>query len=160
MVVVSGLAAACSGDSTGGEDPGDRQEMLGIDCEASLSITGSFTPGAAQPSDVFGCWPDGVWTFHAQSIETDCPAPPTLLPEYSFRVDVDPEGNSTYTYLVDPNYERVQIRVSSGGSGTCEGGVVLYSPDGKIVTTLSPALQADNTIEGNGEYEVYFSSQW
>lgn len=146
-------------DVPGGSDE-DRDEALGIVCKASLAITGTFEEGAPQPPDVFGCWPVGLWTFTASVTENQCPDPPQLEAQYQVKVERDAEDNEIYTYMNDPSYERVRLKVTSGGGGLCEGGFEIYSPDGKILTNLKPALQADKTLNGFGDYEVYNEDQW
>ncbi len=159
-----GALAGCSPDPLAGGGGGDddgRQEELGILCEASLSITGTFELGAAQPDDIFGCWPVGTWTFSASVVDTDCEDAPMLLPEYKFQVTRDAvTEEEEYEYLTEPGYERVRVGVSSGGGGLCEGSVEVYSLDGKTVVNLKPALFADGHLEGNGEFEVFGSDQW
>ncbi len=45
----------------------DRNEELGIICEAVFNLTGTFVAGTpGRPADVTGCWPVGEWTFTAQ----------------------------------------------------------------------------------------------
>jgi hypothetical protein len=158
----AGLAlgvAACAPPAYDGDDD-DRQDTLGIICEGELSITGTFVASAPQPEDVFGCWPVGTWTFSASVGGHDCPSAPMVLPEYKFSVTRDAEEVEHYSYDTDPAYERVRIKVTSGGGGLCEGGVELYSEDGKHVWILKPSLQADGTLNGSGQYELYGSDQW
>ncbi len=133
---------------------------LGIICSGELAITGHFELGAPQPDDVFGCWPVGTWTFSASMVNSDCSDTSGLLPEYKIGVARDIDENETYMYLTDPAHEKVRLSVTSGGSGLCEGNFEVYSNDGKILVNLKPALNADGSITGNGEYEVYGSDQW
>lgn len=64
-----------------------------------------------------------------------------------------------YAYLTDPA-ARYIVKVSQGGSGLCEGEVDLYSADGKTVYSLKPELNADSSITGDGEYNIYGTDQW
>lgn len=152
------------GNDSGMQRPGttneDRQNELGITCDAELAITGTFEPGAPKPDDVSGCWPVGIWRFSPSVVSNNCPTEPRLEKEYAFQVDVDEELTEFYTYLNDPTYERVRIKVSSGGGGICEGGLTLWSADGKTIWNLKPALQADNSLNGHGEYEIYEEDQY
>lgn len=134
-------------------------------CEAQLRVQGSFTESRERPQDVDGCWPVGTWTFSATLDDPTegteaCPEPPSLLPEYRFEVMRDDDDVETYKYLTDPEYTRVRVKVTSGGGGLCEGGLELYSQDGSKVLNFKPGLQADKTIRGFGEYEVYDGDHW
>jgi hypothetical protein len=156
------LVAGC-----GVGDPDEVPPMPnGRVCTSVLSTMGSFTPDTAhpQPTDSSGCWPYGMWTFSARVEMNDCTAPPTPLGQYQMRVDysLDPETQDplqTYVYVTDPTV-RHTVKVTQGGAGLCEGELTLYSPDGKIVWLLKPALFADNSILGDGEYTIYNDNQW
>jgi hypothetical protein len=155
----------CTADGFTSENPppddDDRNDQLGILCASEVTLAGRFELGAPQPDDVFGCWPVGTWTFSATVANGDCSDTSGLLPEYRFSVTRDGEDETdSYAYLSQPGYERVRLSVSSGGGGLCEGNLEVYSPDGKILVNLKPALQADGSIDGSGEYEVYGSDQW
>jgi hypothetical protein len=139
----------------------DRNTALGILCDAHLMLNGTFAPDAAmpKPAEVEGCWAVGIWTFSATvDMNNGCEAP-KLEKEYKFQVTRDASDNENYTYLTDPANEFVRVKVTSGGSGLCEGGVTIFSTDGKTVWNLKPNLFADNTLGGQGEYEVYGSDQ-
>lgn len=150
------LLGACVPDGKDGAD-GDPLDRV---CTAMLSLSGSFQESSPQPSDVFGCWPVGTWTFSAAIEDNACPETPVLEQEYAFEVSRDEDGEETYQYLTDPTWERVLIKVTSGGGGLCEGGVEIYSSDGLVVLNLKPALQADKSITGFGEYDLYGTPQW
>jgi hypothetical protein len=138
----------------------DRQAQLGIVCEAEVKLAGHFQPGAAQPADVFGCWPVGTWTFAAEIEKTDCPSPPALEPAYAFSVSRDGEQRESYRFLNAPDRQGVKLKVSSGGSGLCEGGLMIYSADGKTLVNLKPTLNADGSVAGHGEVELYATAQF
>jgi hypothetical protein len=128
---------------------------LGIQCEAKLAIEGRFEASQTQPSDIFGCWPVGVWTFKATVVENGCPNDPLLEEEYVFEVTRDVEEVMHYQYVNDPSFENVRMKVTSGGSGLCEGGFEVFTPDATILTNLKPNLMPDGTLTGQGEYIVY-----
>jgi hypothetical protein len=156
-----GIAACSPGSADSGSgDDDDRNDQLGILCEGAVSIQGTFTASMPQPADVFGCWPVGTWKFKAIIDSTDCDPKPMMLPEYQFSVVRDAEENESYVYDTDPTYERVRLKVTSGGGGLCEGGLEIYSMDGKTIWNFKPALQADGTLNGIGEIEMYGSDQW
>ena len=50
--------------------------------------------------------------------------------------------------------------MTSGGSGLCEGGLMIWSADRKTLVNLKPTLRADGTIGGNGEVERYSTAQF
>jgi hypothetical protein len=129
-------------------------------CEAMLALSGSFAPSTPKPDDVAGCWPVGRWTFSATVEMNSCEQPPKLEPQYQFDVVRDAEDVETYAYFTDPADERAFIKVTSGGGGLCEGGLLIYSDDGKEILNLKPALQADQTLNGFGEYDVYQCDQF
>jgi hypothetical protein len=139
---------------------GDRQAQLGIVCEAQIEIAGHFDASAPRPSDVFGCWPVGTWTFAATVKSTDCASPPALEREYAFSVARDADQVESYRFLTEPDRKGVKLKVTSGGSGLCEGGLMIWSPDRKTLFNLKPTLNADRTIAGNGEIELYSTPQF
>jgi hypothetical protein len=129
-------------------------------CSAPLTLSGSFAIGDPKPAAINGCWPVGTWTFTATVGTTTCNPAPTPLAQYQFKGERDltaPEPDYTwnYTYLTDPADVTAHIGVTSGGGGLCEGEVILYSADGKTLWNMHPALQADNTLTGLGDYEVH-----
>jgi hypothetical protein len=140
--------------------PEDRQAQLGIVCEAQVAISGRLAGGARRPSDVFGCWPVGTWAFSATIESTDCASPPALEPSYAFSVARDSDQIESYRFLTDPAREGVKVKVTSGGSGLCEGGLMIWSADKKTLVNLKPTLKADGTIAGNGEIELYSQPQF
>ena len=151
------LAAGCDPGSVG-----DGQDEL--QCSAQMTITGSFAVGTPKPAEISGCWPIGTWTFAMTVDDHNCAAAPTPLAEYQIRVDrdlasEDPDYTWLYTYVTDPNDQDVHIGVTSGGGGLCEAEVILYADSGKTVWNLHPALQADNTLTGLGDYEQHTQNQ-
>ncbi len=129
-------------------------------CDATLAITGSYTQGSAPPSGFpGGCWPDGTWSFTATVTQNPCATAPVLAPQYQFKVVEDDDFNDTITYLTDPSNMYVVMRISGGDGGVCVGGFQVYSADGKTITNLRPALQANGTLDGQGDYAVYDTDQ-
>jgi hypothetical protein len=51
-----------------------------------------------------------------------------------------------------------RLKVTEGGGGECEGGLELYSADGKSYWNLKPALTG-NAISGFGDFKLYEESQ-
>jgi hypothetical protein len=159
------LLAACGV----GDDPvsDDRDEQLGIDCNATFTTSGTWTAAApARPAEVpTGCWPVGTWTFTAKVDTNECAAPPAVLPTYSFKVDraVNPDPTKdigyveSYTWLGDQAL-LFKLAVTETGSG-CEGGLELYSVDGMEYWNMKPLLMENGTVAGFGEYAHFTESQ-
>jgi len=154
-------------------------QQLGIICSTFYASAGTFVPNTADPppSNFSGCWPIGDWTF---SLTTNTDAStgggmdtcttggnePTALARYQFTgsTSLDSNGdtvqNFTYTPQAgDPNVNTT-IKVTHDGTGVCQGNLTLYDATGTKVWTLQPELNADNSITGNGEYDLYPTDQW
>ena len=128
LLVLLGLSVGACG--VGDEDytppeTDDRNEKLGIICDATFAITGTFVAGTpARPAEVpTGCWPVGAWTFTATIAENACAAGPdgaqavTVLPSYRFdvgRVDDGIGWVDTYLWAGDQTAVR-RLKVSEGG---------------------------------------------
>ena len=153
-------ASATAGCGVGGisTDPNELQ------CAAPVTISGTFSQEAEQPGEISGCWPIGTWSFTVTVGEGDCGDVPAPLPDYAVRFERDTEAaQPDYTwissYLTDPSDQFVQVSVTSGGGGLCEADVQIFSADGTAVWNLHPALQADATLNGQGEYMLYGGDQ-
>lgn len=162
LFAVGSVAALLGGCDPGSVDDGQTADELL--CSATLTMTGTFAIGTPQPAEISGCWPIGTWTFAAAVGEHDCGSAPTPLAEYQFRVDrdeasADPDYTWIYTYVTDPADTTADVSVTSGGGGLCEGILIVYSADGKTVWNMHPALQADGTLNGTGDYELHTTSQ-
>ncbi len=161
LALAASTSTGCALDEIGGSD--DRDQVLGIECNATFKTTGTFVLGAPQPADVDGCWPVGTWTFSATVDTNECGTPPALLPQYQFKVErlSDSLGDpvDAYTFLTEPSAHH-RLKVSSGGGGLCEGGLEIFSEDGKQYWNFKPALEADLSIDGFGEYALYTTDQW
>jgi hypothetical protein len=155
------LASAAAGCDPGSVENDTEDELL---CASTLNITGTFAIGDPQPAEISGCWPIGTWTFALAVGEHNCAAAPTPLPEYQIRVDrdlasEDPDYVWLYTYVTDPSDMTADISVTSGGGGLCEAEVMLFQDGGKTVWNLHPALQADRSLTGLGDYEEHSQNQ-
>jgi hypothetical protein len=160
-VLSVGGVACTSGDTTSGMS-------LPIECSTQFALTGSFAPNAATPNpDGRACWPIGTWTFTVQMpfSGNTCNPAPTPSTSYvvtgtaMFSADMLEVIGESFTYTTDPN-AMTAIKVTEGGTGLCQGSVGVFSTDGKQVWELSPELNADNSITGNGEFRTYTSNQW
>jgi hypothetical protein len=161
-LILLGLSVgACGvGEDSDPPDTDDPNAKLGIICDATFSITGTFTPGTpARPATVpTGCWPVGTWRFTAALVDNTCPAAPAFLPSYQFSVGreegADMQGlMDTYTWSGDQAAVR-RLKVTEGGGGDCEGGLELFSADGTEFWNLKPA-QEGSVLSGGGEYAKY-----
>jgi hypothetical protein len=166
VLSVAMFAAACGvGDPDDGTTLDPDPNPLGRQCTTVFSTTGSFAPDAAHPAPTgsTGCWPIGVWTFTAKVESNDCTPAPTIAAKYQFRGDVtlneDGDPVQSFTYMTEPGAKHI-VKVSQGGVGLCEGELNIFSADGKNVWLFKPALMADNTIQGDGEYGVFGDNQW
>ncbi len=167
FVVLSSLVLGACGVGQDAATTDDRNEKLGIICNSTFTTTGTFTPGTpTRPAETpTGCWPVGTWTFTAKVDSNECAKAPAVQAQYSFRVDraVNPDPakdigfEESYTYLSD-KAGLFRLGVSEIGGG-CEGGVELYSADGKEYWNLKPFLQNSGTIAGFGEYAMFGKSQ-
>ncbi len=177
------LTSACGvGDDDMPTPPSTPEPRL---CSTDFSIAGQFTLGMPVPDevnnetgmppgdgmpDINGCWPIGTWTFTLTQTANTCDPAPTPAASYSFRTDyVDGPGGATdkqyqHTLLSPTGFPSTnwKVKVSSGGGGLCEGGIELYSADGKQSWNLHPAIDVFNTsgpIEGFGEYAEWADNQ-
>jgi hypothetical protein len=172
FVILGTLVLGACGVGDGAPPTDNRDEKLGILCNATFTTTGTFAAGLpGRPIDettgtaITGCWPVGTWTFSAKVDTNECDTQPALAGSYAFKVDraVDPDPLKdigyfeSYTYLGD-QAALFKLDVSSVASG-CEGAVELYSADGTEYWNLRPLLQDNGSIVGFGEYAKYDSSQ-
>jgi hypothetical protein len=143
-------------------------------CEAHFTITGTFTPGTApRPTDPetgevsTACWPAGQWNFTAAVADNNCSATPSVLPAYSFTVDVKPatDGSGNDQLLTNTTTVggmQAHLGMSLNGQG-CTGSLELGSPDGKDYWNMKPTLSkdpADRAIAGAGDYAEFKTDAW
>jgi len=176
------VTTACGVGDDAGSNTDDRNDKLGIICNASFKMSGTFTPVAAgspgaRPIDpdtmmpLTGCWPVGTWTFTAAMDTNECTTTPAVIPQYSFRVDraegADMQGLvDSYTNLTSIGDLQWHLAVSSNGQG-CEGSFEFGSPDGKQYWNMQPVLinplsgAAPTTqITGSGDYSMFTTESW
>lgn len=170
------LIGACGvGDE--GPTPNNTQAAERL-CTDTYSLAGNFTLGMASPDrvnndtqqappdgipDIEGCWPVGTWTFTLTRTGGDCSPAPTL-PSIAFDVDFvdDPIEPGYMEILTSPSIADHRLHISQGGGGLCEGGLELYSADGKEVFNLHPTLDVFNTsgpLAGAGEFSRFSKNQ-
>jgi hypothetical protein len=177
--LVATTACGVGDDAATGGGSDDRNDKLGIVCNASFKKSGTFVPGLpARPVDdvtmmpITGCWPVGTWTFTAAMDTNECKAAPEVIPSYSFKVDriegADMQGLvDKYTNLTTLGDKKWHLSVSSNGQG-CEGSLEFATPDGLQYWNMQPVL-ADplttggtptTTITGSGDYAMYKTDSW
>jgi hypothetical protein len=140
------------------DDP-QREQLLGITCEASLTLSGSFAPGAPPPASIVGCWGDGTWSFSAKVVSNQCPHPPQLESQYQMAISHDATNSPQFQYLNDPTNTDTIMRMTAGGGSLCEGELTLFHSSGTVVTTLKPHLYSDGHIDGQGTASTYTTDQ-
>jgi hypothetical protein len=141
------------------EETDQRLDDLGIICESTLNVTGSYVVGDAQPSDFLGCWPVGRWTFTASIDFQGCSPQPQITEEFVYDVTMDDDSNQIIVYTTDPDNERVSFKVSSEGDGLCHGLFDHYYTDGTVLT-FRPTKQEDGSLVGFGAYSVFAEDPW
>jgi hypothetical protein len=152
-------------------------------CTDNYSVSGTFTLGESSPDnvnnetgeapgdgmpDIQGCWPAGTWTFSLTRIDGDC-GTVAVPPSFSFEVDfiADPIEPDFMETLIAPavgsaSAADYRLHVSQGGGGLCEGGLEIFSTDGKEVFNIHPTLNVFNTsgpLEGSGEFSRFSKNQ-
>ena len=154
-------------------------QQEGILCSTFFASSGTFAPDTANPppTGFTGCWPVGSWQF-SLTVSTDTTSgggpdtcaktghAQTPLAMYQFtgtttlNQDGDPVQQFSYTRQPgDPNVNTT-IKVTEDGSGVCQGNLSLYDTTGTKVWILQPELNADNSITGNAEFDLYGTDQW
>jgi len=180
ILLGSTVAACTTGNGPGTLPPSEAgTTQLGILCSTFYAASGTFVPNASDkpPSGFTGCWPIGAWTF-SLTLNADTSTgggidtcmttgnEPTPLAKYQFTgtttLDMNGDPLEHFAYMPQPSDPNVNttIKVTEGGTGVCEGGLSLYDSTGTKVWTLSPELNADNSITGSAEYDLYGSNQW
>lgn len=157
---LAGLLAGCVDDGGGGVSriPGDpieddRLDQLGIICESSLAVSGTFTPNPVQPDDFTGCGGVGTWTVVPTVERQGCdpqPTPQTFVYEVTYNSEA---ATLNVSFPEDPGNERMNIKITADGGG-CIGAFEHFGLDNSVWNLQAP-LKADNTLEGSGTYAVH-----
>lgn len=167
FVLVGSLMLGACGVGDPQADSDNRDEQLGIVCNATFTTTGTFAAAApTRPAGETGCWPVGTWTFTAKVDQNECDTAPSVLASYSFKVDraVDPDPAKdegyveSYTWLGGTELKVRKVGVSALADG-CQGGIELFSADGTQFWNMRPHLNPDGSVNGFGEYALYDSNQ-
>ncbi len=131
-----------------------RLDALGIICESTLKVTGTYVQGAAPPADHLGCWPVGTWTVNMTVDRLGCDPQPSLETDYVYDITFDEEANTiNVSFVNDPDNERQNLKISTAGDSLCHGAMEHFGTD-FATWSLQPTLQLDGSLEGIGTYTV------
>jgi hypothetical protein len=124
-------------------------------CRAELAVTGNLQPPGAPPLAEEGCVPFGTWTVNVEMVDQgECQEVP-FYNQYVYEVTPEPnEGGYLVVYTAEPMSENVQMKITEGGPGDCEGSFEHHSGDGKAILVLKPH-ERDLAITGHAYYEVF-----
>lgn len=167
VFALAGSLAGCSVDDASGVEriPGDSEEdrildELGIICESTLSVTGTFTPNPIQPSpDEFtGCGGIGTWNITTTLDRVGCNPQPAAR-SFTYEAVYDAENTTINVFFPDdPDNERLNIKITADSSG-CIGTFDHYELDNSVWAIQAP-LEEDNTLSGSGTYRVYLEDSF
>jgi hypothetical protein len=134
-------------------DEDSRLDSLGIICESSYQLSGSFAPGASEdPED--SCRPVGEWSITATLEFQGCAPQKSYGETRRYAVAGNADDGYVITYPADPNNRRIEMDVVSHGGADCEGQFDHYD-DGGSVWTIRPVLSPDGSIRGTATYSLY-----
>jgi len=148
---------ACSGgpERIVSSDPefDDRLDSLGIVCQSTLTVTGTFTEARPQPGDISGCWEVGRWDVDWAIDTLGCSPQPDFPSVFSYEASRSADNDPSVVWLDDPEFERVRLSIPGDG-GECHGNFEHYGIDGdnRTVIELKPVLQADGSQLGIGSW--------
>ena len=142
--------------NTDAPEEDERLNLLGIACESTLTVTGSFTESTPQPADVNGCWGIGTWRITAAIDRQGCDPQPEVAQEFVYISSVDEETESTSVlFQPDPGNERMNLKITTDATGLCQGAFEHFQLDGTVLS-FHTVLQEDlQTVSGHGTYSVY-----
>jgi len=139
-------------------EPGvdDRLDALGIICESTLTVTGTYTETMPRPPDNpgTGCWDVGTWVVRAVVDFLGCDPQEQLETEYVYEITRDEEDQTNIEYMGTFDPDRMNLKVTSAGDGLCHGAFEHFRADG-VVFTFQPVKQNDGTLIGIGAYSVW-----
>ena len=134
-----------------------RLDALGIICETTLTVSGTYTQTEAPPPDHGGgCWDVGTWAVKTTVNFLGCDPQETLEQEYVFNVWRDDDSYSYVDYMGQWNDdpERLNLKITNSGDGLCHGNFEMFRSDG-VVLSFFPTLQPDGTLTGDGAFDVW-----
>jgi hypothetical protein len=162
-----GCLAACDtgavpGGGNGGpqripsDDPSvdSRLDALGIVCESSLLVSGTYTQTEAPPAGHNGCWAVGTWTLTVSLDHQGCDPQPEIATEFTYDVSRDEDANTNVIFVNDPSDDRVNLKITTNGDGLCHGAFDHYGTDFGVLA-FRPTLTEAGTLEGFGTYDLF-----
>jgi len=158
-ILGAALLAACGVGDDGGTPPGDDEDP-DILCEATLTMTGTFTaPVALDPA--MGCQPVGTWNVNVALADMgNCSGAVPFKANYTYTVSGDGTARMiTYSGSGD----ETKLNISAGGSGQCDAAFTHLNPNGAMFNELvlhpwiAEATSATTTlpIQGDGTYTLW-----
>ncbi len=149
--VVDGFARIASPDP----EVDERLDLLGIACETTFTINGTFEPAAAPPADYEGCWPAGTWRVTYQTAFVGCDPQPEIAEEWVYEVTQDEDFQRTITYVADPEVQRINFAISTEATGTCHGELTHFLDNNHVISFKPLLAKGSNALTGTGTYSVY-----
>ncbi len=138
-------------------EPGqdDRLDALGIVCESTLTLSGTFTPSGTPPEGEEDCWPEGVWRITPSIDFQGCDPQEAVDIEHVYTVTYDEENALlNIVYENDPTDDRVNLKFTFDSSGLCLGGFEHFRED-FVLTELKPVAGLDGVMTGSGRFAVF-----
>jgi len=139
-----------------------RLDDLDIICETTFILSGTFTESRAQPADQNGCWEVGEWVVNWDVDFAGCTPAPELADSFKYegvRGSSNDGDNidSGFTFLNEPNNQRVHLKVTSASDGLCHANFEHYGDKGNnnVLISFNPTLEADGTLSGEGSWALY-----
>jgi len=140
--------------NTNDPDYDQRLDDLGIQCQSDLMVTGTFTESEPQPIEKTGCWPVGEWRVSVTMVRQGCDPQDEFPTEFVYTV-VNVDDQTVVQYPADPNNERMNLKITSNGGGTCNGVFEHYGLDLRVLE-FHPILPIGGTaFMGEGAFQVW-----
>ena len=101
----------------------DRLDQLGIVCESTLMVSGTFQETMPPPAGDDDCWEVGIWTVNMIAVDFQgCDPQPALDMTFVYEVLYDDDSESTFVrFSDDPDNERMNLKITTDSSGQCQG---------------------------------------
>jgi hypothetical protein len=139
-------------------DQDQRLDDLGIVCESTYTLSGSFAPASAAP-DAGECWPVGEWSITATLDFQGCDPQVEYGSPRRYVVTGNADDGYQFRYPADPDNPRIELGVVSHGGPDCEGQFDHFESDGSV-WSLRPVLSPDGSISGTGSYALWIEDPY